>query len=516
MAPLKNSDERAAQPDREKGRLLPNAVFAIVQVIVSSALLFLLYRFLLKQLGIEALGVWTLVMAATSLANISNLGITGGIVRFVSQYLAKDDARSAASAVETGVISLAVVIGVVGLSLWLAIEWVLGWIIPPAWIPEAKAILPYSILALWFSAIGGIVHSALEGCHRSDLRSISTLVCQPVLLIGAVLLTPSLGLRGIALAQIGQYLAWIVLGWILLKRQIAPLPVVPSRWSRQLFSEMWRYGVNFQIVSVLLILSEPLAKGLLSYYTNLSSVAYFEMANRLIVQAKGVLTSANQVITPYYAKLQATDTPKISHIYLRNLQLVSLLGSMLFATIIAAGPLVSLLWIGHLEIQFLLFLATLSLGWFANTLAIPAYFANLGIAHLGPNVRGHLAIMLGMVIVGVCLGPWFKPYGSALAWPAGLILGSIVIDEGFRRHIQLSRSHWARNLKFRRVLVNFAAGLSAFLASFHFLQADAPGAMLMASAAVAAALALIALLNTRKVLALIRFNAPHPVQPHVP
>jgi len=498
----------AGQVDKEKKRLLPNAVFAIIQVLISSLTLFLLYRFLVKQLGIEALGVWTLVMATTSLANISNLGIAGGIVRFVSHYLAKSDPKSAASAVETGVISLAVVVSVVGLSLWMVVDWSLRWIIPLAWLPEAKALLPFSILALWFSVVGGVVHSALEGCHRSDLRSISTILCQPLLLIGAVMLSPMLGLKGVAVAQIGQYAVWLVIGWVLLRRQIAQLPQLPFRWSKRLFSEMWRYGLNFQIISILLILSEPLAKVLLSYYTNLSSVAYFEMANRVIVQARGLLTSSNQVITPYYAKLQATGKCKISQIYLRNLQITALLGSALFSAILASGPMLSLLWIGHLEIQFLAFLGILSIGWFANTLSIPAYFANLGIAHLGPNVRGHFVIVLGIIVASLILGSWFKPYGSSLAWPAGLVLGSLVINQGFLRHIQLPYAHFIRDLLISRVLLNFALGLAASLTSLYFLEANEPGAKFKAFVCVASALTMIFMLGTRRMLVLIRFNRP--------
>ena len=515
MNTAKSNDVVVEHADAEKRRLLPNAVFAVVQVVVTSGVLFLLYWYLLRQLGAEALGVWTLLMAATSLANISNLGITGGLVRFVSKYLAKDETTNAASAIETAILTLAIVIGLVGLCMWIPIDWVLGQIIPPNWILEARTILPYSILALWLSAVGGAVHSALEGCHRSDLRSVSTLLSQPILLVGAVLLTPTLGLKGLAFAQIVQYILWIGTGWFLLKRQIKALPLVPHRWNKKLFSEMWRYGVNFQIVAILLILSEPLAKGLLSYYTNLSSVAYFEMANRLIVQARSVLISANQVITPYYAKLNTIDSAKISHIYLRNLQLISLTGSVLFATIIALGPLVSRVWVGHLEIQFLLFLGMLSLGWFVNTLAAPAYFANLGIANLGPNVRGHFTIMLGMVLVATFVGPWLKPYGSAMAWPIGLVLGSFVIDKGFLKHIHLARHHWARGLKLPHVLVNFLIGGAAALASFRLLQTKGSFSMAMAFGCVVTASALIALFNVRKIIALIRFNSSPPSQPSV-
>jgi O-antigen/teichoic acid export membrane protein len=502
--------------DGEKERLLPNASFAVLQVVVTSGILFLLYGYLLRQLGAEALGVWTLLMAATSLANISNLGITGGLVQFVSKHLARGEPVKAASSIQTAILTLAAVVGLVGLCMWGAIDWVLAWIIPPDWIAQARAILPYSILALWLSVLGGAVHSALEGCHRSDLRSVSTLLSQPVLLVGAFLLTPTLGLKGLALAQIAQYMVWIGAGWLLLRRQIAELPLAPHRWSKPLFLDMWRYGVNFQIVSILLILSEPLAKGLLSYYTNLSSVAYFEMANRLIVQIRSILVSANQVITPYYAKLHAVDSAKIGHIYLRNLQLMALAGSSLFAAIIASGPLVSRVWFGHLETQFLLFIGMLCLGWFINTLAVPAYFANLGLAHLGPNVRGHFAIMLGMVLVAVLMGPWLKPYGSAMAWPVGLMLGSYIIDRGLLNHIRLDRGHWARSLKLPYVLTNFAIGGCTAFASFKILQPERSCSLIAAAFCVAAAMALMALLNLRKIVALVRFNKPPLIEVRVP
>jgi O-antigen/teichoic acid export membrane protein len=494
----------------EKRRLLPNAALAVVQVVVTSGLLFLLYWFLLRQLGAEALGVWTLLMAATSLANISNMGFSGGVVRFVSRYLAKGSPEDAASAVETAFLSIAAVIGVVGVAMWVAIEWVLALVIPPHWIDEARAILPYSMIALWLSAIGSVVHSALDGCHRSDLRSLSTISSQPVLLIGAILLTPSMGLQGIAWAQIAQYLVWIVVGWLLLKRQLAPLPAIPYRWSRRFFQEMWRYGVNFQAVTLMLVLSEPLAKGLLSFHTNLSAVAYFEMANRLIVQTRSVLISANQVIVPYYSQLHTQGSTQLGDIYLRNLKLVSLLGSMLFSAVLAVAPVVSQLWIGHLETQFLVFVGLLSVGWFINTLAAPAYFANLGMAYMRPNVAGHFAMMLGMIAVGLSMGPFFKPYGSAMAWPVGLLIGSFIIDAGFLQNVRLERHQWRRSLMLPKMSFHLIVGAAAGVVSFKLLQAQTPWATGGALGVIAAALMLICLPNVRQVIALMRISPPRP------
>ncbi len=488
------ADGSGDRPDLERKRLVPNAAFAVAQTVVSTCLLFFLYRYLIRELGAEALGVWTILMAATSLANISNLGITGGLVRFVSAHLAEGQPPKAVSSIETSVITLAALIGALALLVWMPISWGLGWVVEGEWLTEAKSILPFAVLALWLSTLGGAVNSALDGCHRADLRSVSTMLSQPLLLAGALLFIPSMGLKGLAIAQIIQFLFWTALGWFLLRREIPSLPVLPYRWDRARFSEMWRYGVSFQVISVLMLFSEPLAKGLLSHFTSLSTVGYFEMANRLVVQARSLLVSANQVVTPYYARLQSSDASRLGAVYLQNLRVVAVTGRVLFALVIAAAPLLSWFWIGHLEPQFLWFLVMLSVGWFVNTLAAPAYFANLGIANMAPNVRGHFAIVLGIVVCSAALGTVSVPYGSAAAWPIGLVFGSFVITRGFLRNVGISRSDWASAAGVAFLVFNLAIGLvAAWLGSRYLDAAEAPSVFTASAVAVAFIAALVSL-----------------------
>lgn len=420
-----------ARPDAEKRRLAPNAAFAVLQVLVSSATLFLLYRFLLSSLGVEALGVWALVIAATSLANVSNLGLAGGTVRFVSKYLAGGDTRNAGLAVETAILSIGTVMGVAVLLLWVVIDWLLAWIIPVGWTDQARQIVPFALAALWLNSVGGAIHSGLDGCHRADLRSLATMLTQPLLLLMAIWLVPQMGLKGIAYAQMLQYLVWLALGWFLLRKQLPTLSLMPWRWSRHLFLEMWRYGVNFQLISIFVLLTEPLAKGLLSYFGNLTAVGYFEMANRLVGQVRALLVSANQVLVPYYSKVSESSRGSVKVVYMQNLDLVIFLGSLAFSTLVAMLPLISQLWIGRLDPQFLLFATMLAAGWFINTLAVPAYFANLGLGRLAPNILGHASITISMVPLAMLGGILAGAAGSATAWPLSLILGTCVIVASF-------------------------------------------------------------------------------------
>lgn len=425
------AQDKLAVKDPEKEKLAANAFFAVLQVVVSSAILFFLYRFLLSSLGVEALGVWSLVVSATSLANVSNLGLAGGTVRFVSKHLARGDARSAGLAVETAALSIAVVMGLVALLIWWVIDWLLGLVIPAAQLGEARQIVPFTLGALWLSSVGGAIHSGLDGCHRADLRSLVTIVTQPLLLLIAIWLVPDMGLKGIAYAQMLQNLVWLVLGWLVLRKHLPELSIMPWRWSRRLFLEMWRYGLNFQLISILMLLTEPLAKGLLSHYGNLSAVGYFELANRLIVQLRAILVSANQVLVSYYSKLGENSRETVRTLYLQNLNAIVLLGSLMFSSLVVMLPLISELWIGQLEPQFLLFSIMLAGGWFVNVLSAPAYFANMGIGEIKHNVLGHAVMPILVLAIGTVGGHIGGALGSATAWPLALIVGGAIVIQTF-------------------------------------------------------------------------------------
>ena len=426
--------------DADRVRIAPNAGFAVLQVITTAATLFLLYRYLLSTLGADALGVWSLVAAAASLAAVSSLGLTGGTVRFVSKYLAVGDRAKAGSAAETATISIGATMAVATLLFWPLASWVVALLVPIRWLEEAQELVPFTLAALWLASTAGAVLAGLDGCHRITTRSVVTMATQPLLLVLTVWWVPSLGLKGVATAQLVQYGVWLVLGWILLRRQLPTMSRVPHRWSLAMFQEMWRYGLNFQAISIMTMLLDPLAKALLSSFGGLSAVAYFEMANRMVSQARLLIASANQVLVPYYSKVAETSRERLRGVYEQNLQLTVLLSTLVFGSLVPLLPLVSELWIGRLQPQFLFFSVVLLLGWLANAVATPAYFANLGGGWISRNLYAHLAQSGSMAVLGVMGGAVAGARGVAFAYMLALFVGSGVLLATIHRseHIAVS------------------------------------------------------------------------------
>ncbi len=152
--------------------VLKNSVWSVLQTIISGLVLFFLYRYLILSLGAEQLGLWSVILASTSFAKLSDMGLMGSVVKYIAKYKALEDDKRASEILETATISIVVIVG-----LFLAIasplfEYAIIYAIPTESISEGVKILPLAILSLWINSIAGVFLSGLDGCQRMDLKSI--------------------------------------------------------------------------------------------------------------------------------------------------------------------------------------------------------------------------------------------------------------------------------------------------------------------------------------------------------
>jgi len=411
----------------EKRQVLINAIISVVQIVVIGGILFILYRFLLVTLGVEQLGILSLVLATTSITQIANLGLSGSVVRFVAKYIARGENENASAVIQTAAISVGISIGLVLFAGYPSIKWVLGLVVLDKSLPLALSILTHAVLALWIMVVTSIFQAGLDGCQRIDLRGILLMGGAALYLILCFILVPTYGLIGAASAIVIQNLTILIASLLLLRRYLPLLPIFPYKWSKNIFKEIVSYGFNFQVISITAMFYDPITKALLSKFGGLSLVGYYEMASRMIQQFRSLIVSANQVLVPAIADMQEKKPEAVQSVYLTSYQLVFYLALPLYSLIIVCTPIISELWIGHYERIFVIFGILIAIGWFLNTLAGPAYFANLGIGELRWNVVGHIMIAVFNAGLGFLFGIFYDGVGVVVAWIFSLALGSSVI-----------------------------------------------------------------------------------------
>lgn len=422
----------------DKRWVVRSASFAAAQVIVGGVVLFFLYGYLLRQLGPELMGVWAAVLGVSSISRISELGLSAGMVKFVSQYLSRHDHKSAGLAIQTALISVGALFAVVLFTFYPAVEWILRKAIPALMILPALEILPWALVSVWMLALAGILTGALDGCQRIDQRSWLTIASQLIYLALVMAMAPVYGLIGVAYAQLGQASMLLIFAWLILRRSVNGLPSIPWQWRFDVLRSMFGYGAKFQYTSVMSMLFDPVTKLLLSRFGGVASVSYYEMANRMVGQIRTLIVEANRVLVPMMARIDGQDTRRMAQVHETSYQLLFFVSLPLFSIIALFSPLISLVWIGRYQEQFILFSWLLSLGWVVNIMAGPAYFSNLATGNLRWNMIGHTVVGGLNLCLGWVFGLLWGGYGVVVAFVVALITGSLTILLAGR--IQISSS----------------------------------------------------------------------------
>lgn len=417
----------------KKNKVIHNAATSILQIVVSGLTLILLYKVLIRLIGIEQLGIWSLVLATTSMAQLAAMGITGSIVKYVAQYGASDQNEKVSLLIETAVISIAVIFVVILAVAYPLAEQYLKYSLPVRLCQTAVAILPHALLAYWIAMLTSVFQAGLYGSQLIGYRNYLLMADSVCYLVVCYIVAGSYGLVGLAWARVIQNLISMVASWIILRKNTPGLPVFPYRWDRAVFREIIGYSMNFQFISILAMLCDPLTKGLLSRFGSASLVGYYEMANRLVQQFRSLIVSANQVLVPAFAQLKELDPDRIRSVYLRSYRLVFFVSVPVFSLLAIGAPLVSDLWIGSRQPGFIQALLILSAGWFINTLCVPAYYAGMGTGELRWNVISHSLMAASNLCLGYLLGLRFGGAGVVAGWAVALALGGMLLGVAFHR-----------------------------------------------------------------------------------
>jgi len=425
----------------QKNRLVSNAVVSVIQVLVMTGTMFVLYRVLLRTIGIKQLGIWSLVMATGSLTQLANLGLVGGVTKFVAQYVARDEHELASRVIETAVISLALSTGIVLAGVFLFARPVLSLFIPPSSLQAALSIVPYAFLSLWILILVGVFQAGLDGYQRIDSRNIIVMIGSLFYLGLCYVFALKWGLVGVAAASVAQNLWLLAATWQVLRKYTPSLPFWHYRWDLALFKEMLAYGVKFQVMSVAIMVTDPLTKAFLSRFGGLASVGYYDMCNRMVQQLRALIVSPGFTLVPAAADLKERGAARIRGLYSLSYDLTFCLAAAAYGLVIIYAPVISRLWIGHYEPTFVTFAFLLSVGWFFNVLGVPAYFINLGTGELRWNVVSHTSAAILNGAAGFLLGREFGAPGVVVAWIASLVMSSVIINVGYyvRHQIPLSR-----------------------------------------------------------------------------
>ncbi|MES2411907.1 MAG: polysaccharide biosynthesis C-terminal domain-containing protein [Bacteroidota bacterium] len=443
----------------QKNKLIKNSLSAIIQVIIVGLVYLLLYRYLLDAIGIELLGVWSLIIATTSLALIANFGISTSIIKFVSTYYTRGDFESLKKLIFTSCVFILVTYLLISGLILLLGNIILPYFIEKTYISIALEVLPYSLVSLIINAVSGVISSCLDGIQKNYVKSY-ILSFSSIFLFGlSLLLTPDYGLKGLVFAQIFQGILVLLLSFYFISKYLKGVISFRWNWSKPLFSEIINYGLKMQALSFMQMSFEPVTKAFLSKFGGLAMVGYYEMASRLVSQIRGIIVSANQVIIPVVAEAKERNDNSVKTIYVKTFSIILFLNILITSAILVFTPLISQIWIGKIVPFFLFGVVINSIVVFINISSNPGYFSYLGEGKLNWLIISYAAILITNTILGYVLGLNFNGYGVILAWNLAFMIGSLIIVFSFQH---LNGIKWKEVMTKNDIYLIFGAALFSY------------------------------------------------------
>lgn len=418
-----------------------NAVHMFGRVLLSAGITFFLYKFLIHRLGPDLLGVWALILATTAIGNLGSLGLGGGLVKFVAAYDARNDIRRMNLLLQTSVVTISAVMALIALTLFLLREPILNYVLPPELVSIALSVFPLALVGFWLAMVATTYQSFLEGLQRFGLTSTVVTAGTALHAVCAFALVPDLGLEGVVVANVVSA-ATVLAGMIFATRVSSPMvAVLPRTWSLSELKQVFKYGTNFQLISLASMLCDPTTKFLIGRFGSVSGLGYYEMASKLVLMVRQLLISMNSVIVPAVAAAVERNHQWIKSMHRDNQDAVLIVASvLLFAPAALALPICDV-WIGGMQEMFVFSTVALSIGWFVNTVSGPSYFFFLGGGKLLWVTISHVAVAILNLVLGMVGGILWGYHGIVAAFAVALFVGSAVTVVAYARivHIPFNR-----------------------------------------------------------------------------
>lgn len=431
-----------------------NTVWLIALNMVIALSQFIVYALINKNLGKEFLGVWSLVVAATSIGQISSFGFSNSLVRYLPEMLLnneKDDINKMLGTVNFSnfILSLPILF----LLYFPAIQYAAHLLNEPQLL-IFKSIIPLSMAALFINNLFSVYSYLLDAMQKYYLRSVVQIAGWIFFLSLSILLMPGYGLLGVAVAFFVQsVLQFAIILFIIYKRKILQ-KVYPFHFDKRSFHRVSSFGVKSQLINVLVIFFDPLVKFFITKYIGLASTGIYEISNKIVMQARNLLVSTNQVIIPKIVlhKNAGTENRYFNEISKRNI-LFSISAGML---ILLFAPLAVYFFSSQYDTTLMQCIIILNLGWVCNMITSVHYYCSIGLDKIGRLVIYHLILSITVIVFYLGLNHYFPMKFLYFSVPTiALFLGSIYNSYALSKKIEKAFSWLKSSLLLYFGLVSF-------------------------------------------------------------
>lgn len=375
--------------------------------------------FIIHNLGNDAYGLLSLVTVFAGYLALLDLGLGASIIKYLSEYAAKDDTESLQKVISTAM-SIYLIIGAVGALL----AFILAPILTTSWLKIPEYLVPVAINVIYLTGLGFLINMIVSvlsavpnALQRMDITSMRNIFFSLLGTGGVVgLLAVGQGLQTVVIWNV-VVSVMAAFSFVLIYRKLLPGFSLKPGFDRDIFKKLLRFSgfklfsniggqVVFQIDRVLIGIFQPIAM-----------VTFYTAPLMLVQKGFSFLMNLTTAVFPAISESHSLeDHQRTKDLYLRATKFTIFLMIPFYLLLFILASELMLVWLGQ---EFALKSATtlqiLSAAYFVAALSAPAVTASEAVGK--PEIPSFFAMLSAAInlIAALILVPRFGIEGAAWA-----------------------------------------------------------------------------------------------------
>ena len=317
--------------------LINSSALRVITLIIGIAVSFFMMPFIIRSLGSEAYGLWSVIASIFGLYNLLDMGISNATQRFIALVLPKRDRDEINSIINTSIV-IFIVIGFIAFLLTLLVTF-----LAPVFTETAEHIRTFRVVTLImgsglaigfpFIALNGVLSANLRydlGCY-TQLTKIA--IRTPLIIY---LLSTGHSLIAMAIATVAIDFLGNLMTLVFAKKLFPDLAFAKKYFDRSRIKELADYAKYTFIAMIAEQIRLNTDNLIIGAHLTLSSVTIFQIAAQLVSYYSRLIGQATSVMLPVYTRYLATN----DHVALKESFLLATRINVFFATLGAGGLII--------------------------------------------------------------------------------------------------------------------------------------------------------------------------------
>lgn len=432
-----------------KQRLLRNGIFNSSTWVINSAIQLLMIPFLVRRLGMDGFGIYSLLVSIIGYSVLVDLGLGQGVIKFVAEMKARDDAHALNRSVSAALWAQTL-LGGAGMILLIVFSRRLLLLlkIPPVAMAAAQTGLYLCAVAFFFTMISGTFMSVLMGLQRYDLTSRTTIVTNLAMNASIIFVLLAGGGFTLVVAVTAAFALINCLIFFILMKISIPALTLFAVFDFVHFKKLFGFSSYIFISRISGSFCSYILLFVISFFLGPAVVPLYAIPMRLINGAMGLLTTGSAVIFPFASEISIkASREKINGVLIQGSHLVAAISIPVNLAIAAFAKPILTVWMGNAfadraaPILSMLGLMTMlgSLTTIPNLITMGLGFARvIGIFSLLTLVFYLVFVPLGLIVFGV--------YGAGWALLLSPVPGLLLVVYEVKKIFILPFWHYAREV----------------------------------------------------------------------